>query len=260
MEHGNLIIEQEGNVGIITMNRPPANPIDLSIIDPLDDVLTKFERDNSVRVLVITGAGDRAFSAGYDVKVTGKLEESRTGIRGFAIVQRIGKFPKPTIAAINGYCLGGACELAMACHFRIMVDTEHAVIGLPDMELGLIPGWGGTQRLPRLVGRTKAIEMLTLSKKIGANEAYGIGLVTRVSSPGETLKDAKELAETLAKKPPIALQLLLDAVNRGLDTTLEEAWRLNIEGENYRKVIITKDFQEGMRAFMEKREPVWKGE
>lgn len=260
MEHGNLIIEQEGNIGIITMNRPPANPIDLSIIDPLDDILTKFERDKEIRVLIITGAGDRAFSAGYDVKVTGKLEEARTGTRGFEIVQRIAKYPKPTIAAINGYCLGGACELAMACHFRIMVNAEHAVIGLPDMELGLIPGWGGTQRLPRLVGKTRALDMLALGTRISAIEAYNIGLITRVSQPGEVMKDAKEYAVALTKKPPIALQLLLDAVNRGLDTTLEEAFRLNIEGENYRKAIKTSDFQEGMKAFVEKREPVFKGE
>jgi len=260
MEHGNLIIEREGNTGIITMNRPPANPIDLSIIDPLDDILTRFERDSEVRVVIITGAGDRAFSAGYDVKVTGKPEEARTGTRGFEVVQKVGRYPKPTIAAINGYCLGGACELAMACHFRIMVDDEKAVIGLPDMELGFIPGWGGTQRLPRLVGKTRALDMLAFGTRIGAAEALNIGLVTRVSRPGEVLKDAKEYAQALAKKPPIALQLLIDAVNRGLETTLEEAWRLNIEGENYRKAIKTKDFQEGMRAFVEKREPVFRGE
>ena len=141
-----------------------------------------------------------------------------------------------------------------------MVDAEHAVIGVPDMELGIIPGWGGTQRLPRLVGKTRALDMMAFGTRMGTTEAYNAGLITRVSKPGEVMNDARGYALALTKKPPIALQLLLDAVNRGLDTTLEEAFRLNIEGENYRKAIKTKDFSEGMKAFAEKREPVWKGE
>lgn len=148
--------------------------------------------------------------------------------------------------------------MSMSCHFRIMVDAEKVVVGQPEIDVGIIPGWGGTQRLPRLVGKAKALEMILLGMRIRATEALNIGLVTKVSKPGELMKDAKELAKTLAKKAPIAMQIILDAVNRGLETTTDEGLKIELAG-SYR-VAKTKDAMEGVIAFIEKREPVFTGE
>jgi len=162
------------------------------------------------------------------------------------------------IAAINGFALGGGCELAMACHFRLMLDSEHVVMGQPEIDRGIIPGWGGTQRLPRLVGTTKALEMLLLGTRVNAAEALSIGLITKVSQPGQLMNDAKEVAGTLAKKAPIAVEIILDAVTRGLETSTEEGMKIEFEGSQ--RVSKTKDAMEGAIAFFEKREPVFKGE
>lgn len=258
MAYENIIVERDGSIGIVTLNRPPANPINLATLNELDQALSGFEQDRAIRVLIITGAGERGFSAGFDVKTAGTPEAEQTGPKGQEVFSRIERFPKPVIAAINGFALGGGCELAMSCHFRIMVNSERAVIGQPEIDLGIIPGWGGTQRLPRLVGKTKALEMLLLGTRISASEALAIGLINRVSKPGELMKDAKELATTLAKKAPIALQVILDAVTRGLDMTLSEGLKVELEGS--KRVMKTKDAMEGMIAFAQKREPVFKGE
>ena len=258
MAYENLSVEQEENTGIITLNRPPANPINRAVLEELDQALTELEADKTVRALIITGAGDKGFSAGFDVKTAGTSESEGIDARGHEVFSRIERYPKPVIAAINGYALGGGCELSMACHFRIMINTERAVIGQTEIDLGIIPGWGGTQRLPRLVGKTKALEMLLFGTRISALEALEIGLITKVSQPGELMKDAKEFAKTLARKAPIAVRAILDVVTRGLDTTLDEG--IKIELENAPRVEKTKDAEEGMRAFVEKREPVFTGE
>ena len=258
MAYENLSVEREENTGIITLNRPPANPINRAVLEELDQALTELEADKTVRALIITGAGDKGFSAGFDVKTAGTPESEGIDARGHEVFSRIERYPKPVIAAINGYALGGGCELSMACHFRIMIDTERAVIGQTEIDLGIIPGWGGTQRLPRLVGKTKALEMLLFGTRISALEALEIGLITKVSQPGELMKDAKEFAKTLARKAPIAVRAILDVVTRGLDTTLDEG--IKIELENAPRVEKTKDAEEGMRAFVEKREPVFTGE
>jgi enoyl-CoA hydratase/carnithine racemase len=258
MAYENLIVERDGNIGIITLNRPPANPINLATQNELDQALTEFEKDKAIRVLIVTGSGEKGFSAGFDVKTAGTPESEKTGPRGTEVFSRIEKYPKPVIAAINGFALGGGCELAMACHFRIMVDSERAVIGLSEIDLGIIPGWGGTQRLPRLVGKTRALEMLLLGKRIRAPEALGIGLITKVSQPAELMNDAKELAKALAKKAPVAVQVILDVVTRGLETTTDEG--VKIEREGSQRVTKTKDAMEGMIAFVQKREPVFTGE
>ncbi|MBM3118238.1 MAG: enoyl-CoA hydratase [Chloroflexi bacterium] len=258
MAYENLIVERDENIGVITLNRPPANPINLATLNELDQALTEFEKDKAIRVLIITGAGEKGFSAGFDVKTAGTPESEKTGPRGVEVFSRIEKYPKPVIAAINGFALGGGCELAMVCHFRIMVDSERAVIGLSEIDLGIIPGWGGTQRLPRLVGKTKALEMLLLGKRISAPEALNIGLITKVSQPTELMKDAKELAKALAKKAPVAVQVILDVVTRGLETTTDEG--VKIEREGSQRVTKTKDAMEGMIAFVQKREPVFTGE
>jgi enoyl-CoA hydratase/carnithine racemase len=258
MAYANLIVEQEGNVGIITLNRPPANPINLAVLNELDAVLTEWEKDKAVRAIIITGAGERGFSAGFDLKTAGTPEGEKSMSRGQEVFSRIEKYHKPVIAAINGFALGGGCELAMACHFRIMLNSEQVTMGQPEIDRGIIPGWGGTQRLPRLVGKTKGLEMLLLGSRINAAEALSIGLVTRLSQPGQLMNDAKELAKALAKKAPIAMQVILDAVTRGLETTTDEGVKIELEGSQ--RVSRTKDAMEGAMAFIQKREPVYKGE
>ncbi|TRZ95775.1 MAG: enoyl-CoA hydratase [Dehalococcoidia bacterium] len=258
MAYENLIVEREENIGIITLNRPPANPINYAVLDELDKALTELEQDKAIRALIITGAGEKGFSAGFDVKVAGTPEAEKIGPKGHEVFSRIERYPKPVVAAIQGFALGGGCELSMACHFRIMADVEKVVIGQPEIDLGIIPGWGGTQRLPRLVGKTKALEMLILGTRIRAPEALNIGLITKVSQPGEVMQDAKELAKTLAKKAPVAVKIILDAVARGLETTLDEGLKIELEGS--RQVQKSKDAMEGMMAFIQKREPDFKGE
>ncbi|MBM4445974.1 MAG: enoyl-CoA hydratase [Chloroflexi bacterium] len=258
MAYENLIVEREENIGIITLHRPPANPINLAVLDELEAALNEFEKDKTIRALIITGAGEKGFSAGFDVKTGGTPEGEKAMDKGQVVFSQIEKYPKPVIAAINGFALGGGCELSMACHFRIIADSEKVVMGQPEINLGIIPGWGGTQRLPRLVGKTKALEMLLLATRVGAAEALSIGLVTKVSKPEELIKDAKELAKALAKKAPIAMQIILDAVARGLETTTDEGLKIELAGSQ--RVAKTKDAMEGMIAFIQKREPVYTGE
>ena len=258
MAYENLIVEQKENVGIITLNRPPANPINLTVLNELDEVLTKWEKDKAVRAVIITGAGERGFSAGFDLKTAGTPDGEKAMSWGQEVFSHIEKHPKPVIAAINGFALGGGCELAMSCHFRIMLDSEKVFMGQPEIDRGIIPGWGGTQRLPRLVGKTKALEMLLLGTRVNAPEALSIGLITRVSQPGQLMNDAQELATTLAKKAPVAIQIILDAVTRGLETTTDQGVKIELEGSQ--RVSKTKDAMEGAIAFVEKREPVFTGE
>lgn len=258
MAYENLVVEREDVIGIITLNRPPANPINLAVLNELDTALTEWEEDKGVRAIIITGAGERGFSAGFDVKTAGTPDGAKAMSRGQEVFSHIEKYPKPVVAAINGFALGGGCELAMSCHFRIVVNGERVVLGQPEINLGIIPGWGGTQRLPRLVGRTRALEMLLLGTRITPAQALSIGLITRISQPGQLMDDAKNFARILAKKAPIAVQIILDAVTRGLETNVDEGLKIELEGSN--RVGKTKDAIEGMMAFIEKREPVFKGE
>ena len=258
MAYENLIVEQEESIGIITLNRPPANPINFAVLNELDEVLTKWEKDKALRAIIITGAGERGFSAGFDLKTAGTPDGEKAMSRGQEVFSHIEKYPKPVIAAINGFALGGGCELAMACHFRLMLNSQQVVMGQPEIDRGIIPGWGGTQRLPRLVGKTKALEMLLLGTRVSAPEALSIGLVTRVSQPGQLMNDAKELAKMLAKKAPVAVQVILDAVARGLETSTDQGVKIELEGSQ--RVSKTKDAMEGAIAFIEKREPVFTGE
>ena len=258
MAYVNLIVEREENVGLITLNRPPANPINFSVLSELDAVLTEWEKDKAVRAIIVTGAGERGFSAGFDLKTAGTPDGEKAMSRGQEVFGRIEKYHKPVIAAINGFALGGGCELAMACHFRIMLNSQQVVMGQPEIDRGIIPGWGGTQRLPRLVGKTKAFDMLLLGTRVNAEEALRIGLVTKLSQPGQLMNDAREMAKALAKKAPIAMEIILDAVTRGLETTTDQGIKIELEGSQ--RVSKTKDAVEGAMAFIEKREPVYKGE
>jgi len=258
MAYENLIVEKEEHVGIITLNRPPANAMNLAVLEELDAVFTEWEKDKTVRAVIITGAGEKGFSAGFDLKTAGTPEGEKAMWRGQEVFSRIERFPKPVVAALNGFALGGGCELAMSCHFRIMVNSERVVAGQPEVNVGIIPGWGGTQRLPRLVGKTKALEMMLLGTRINAPEALSIGLITRMSESGKVMDDARELAGALAKKAPVAVQVILDAVSRGLEMSIDQGMKIELEGSQ--RVQKTKDAVEGIMAFVEKREAVFKGE
>ncbi|HOJ52178.1 MAG TPA: enoyl-CoA hydratase-related protein [Syntrophales bacterium] len=254
MELENVLYEKQGHIAKMTLNRPPANSINLATLLDIEKVLDDAESDKEVRVLIITGAGEKGFSAGFDVKDAGKADQ--TAPKGQQLWTRIDHFPKPVIAAINGYAFGGGCELAMASTFRVM--QENAQIGLTELNLGIIPGWGGTQRMPRILGKSKALELILFSKRLSAKEALEIGLVDRVSKVGELMKDVMEMAEFLAKRPPLAVRAVLNAVNAGIEKGLEEGTKVELEGSFM--VAKSKDAIEGFTAFLEKREPVFKGE
>jgi len=256
MNFENILYQKENHVAVLTLNRPPANAINLDTLLEIEKVLNQAEEDKDIRVLVITGAGDKGFSAGFDVTDIGKGKGHISGPKGQELWTRIDRFPKPVIAAINGYAFGGGCELSLACTFRVMVESGK--IGLPELNLAIIPGWGGTQRMPRLLGKTKALEMILFSKRIPAREALEIGLVDRVARDGELMKDVLEMAGVLAERPPLAVRAVLKAVNTGIEKGFEEGNKAETEGNAL--VGKSKDALEGFSAFLEKRKPDFKGE
>lgn len=254
MEFQNILYVKEEHIATLTLNRPPANSINLATLLDIDKALDEAETDKEVRVLIITGAGDKGFSAGFDI--TDAVNADKTGAKGQEVWTRIDRFTKPVIAAVNGYAFGGGCELAMASTFRVM--QENAKIGLTELNLGIIPGWGGTQRMPRLLGKSKALELILFSKRLPAREALEIGLIDRVSKVGELMKEVMEMAEFMATRPPLAVRAVLKAVNAGIEKGLDEGTRVELEGT--RLVSKSSDAIEGFTAFMQKRRPVFKGE
>jgi enoyl-CoA hydratase/carnithine racemase len=255
MELENIILKKKNFIGIITLNHPPVNAWNWATMQDFERALDNVENDHDVRVVIITGAGEKCFSAGFDVSDTANAP--KTSPKARQLWRRIDRFPKPVIAAINGYALGGGLELAMCCQFRIMVNAPEAMVGLTELNLGIIPGWGGTQRLPLLVGKTKALEMILFSKKIGATEALEAGLVNRLSAPGQLMDDALALAEKLAKRPPLAVSCVLRSIAAGTYEGLDAG--LKVEEDGSRFVGQSEDCKEGFSAFLEKREPVFKG-
>jgi len=256
MAYETLIVEREEGVAIVTLNRPPANAINHTLVMELGQVLDELESDAIVGAIVLTGAGDRIFCGGADLGEGfsgGALEKHIK--QGQDLTRRMEQFPKPIIAALNGHAMGGGCELALACHLRIMKET--ARLGQTESNLGIIPGFGGSQRLPRLIGRTKATEYLLLGTQIPAAEALALGVVNRLSKEGETLNDAKALACRLAKRAPIANRLILRVVDAGLNTTIDDG--LAMERKAFVDVVRTEDALEGIQAFFQKREPEFKG-
>jgi len=258
MAYDTLILEREEAVGIITLNRPPVHPFNYPAIDNLGKAFTELENDKSIRAIIVTGAGDKAFSAGFDVSSFGDPMSVWMPRYGHIVYNRIERSSKPVVAAINGFALGGGLELALACHFRVMVDEPKAVLGLPEINLGIIPGWGGTQRLPRLIGRTRALEIALMGKRINAKEALDWGLINKVSQPGEVVKDAKEYAVALSKRAPLALKAILNAIVLGQDTNMSAGIEIELAGSQI--VSSSKDAMEGMTAFMQKREAKFIGE
>ncbi len=255
MTQDNIILEKKGNISIVTIDHPPANAWNLVTTQAFERALDKVESDSDTRVVVITGAGEKCFSAGFDVSDTDNASQTNPLI--CELWTRVDRFPKPTVAAINGYALGGGCELALACHFRIMVDHPKARIGLPELNLGVIPGWGGTQRMSRLIGKARALDLILFSKLLNAAEAFDIGLVNQVSAPGQLMDDALKFAGRLAERPPIAVRYILEAMAVGDYEGIDAG--LKVELESARTLVQTEDAREGMTAFLEKRDPVFTG-
>jgi enoyl-CoA hydratase/carnithine racemase len=255
-----LLYERDEPLAIITVNRPAVrNALNLAAMIELEGALGEAEADDSIRVVILTGAGDRAFIAGSDLQEmagrTPAVELGPISRRRRGVVNKLETMPKPTIAAVNGYALGGGCELALACTLRLAADS--ATFGQPEINLGIIPGLGGTQRLSRLIGKGRAMEMVLTGEAIDAQEAFRIGLVNRVVPAADLLAAAKELGLKLAGKPPIALRLAKDAVNLGLEMALPQA--LELENRLLAYCAGTEDKKEGVAAFFEKRKPEWKG-
>ena len=254
-----LLFERDGGVAVVTINRPKVlNALNGATLDELRRVLLAIRRDEAVRCVVITGAGEKSFIAGADINelavqtpVSGR-DHARTGQHVLDLIENLGK---PVIAAINGFALGGGCELAMACTIRIAADT--ARLGQPEINLGIIPGYAGTQRLARLIGRGRALDMLLTGEHVNAAEAFRLGLVNRVVPAGQLMDDARKLAASLAAKAPIAMRFIIDAVNKGLDMPLAEAQ--NYEATLFGLVASTEDMREGTKAFLEKRKAEFRG-
>lgn len=251
-----LILTREEGFAVITLNRPPANAISEGLMRDLDAALDAVETDEAVRAVIVTGAGDKIFCAGADLGSAFAGGNVAAFIRfGNGVLRRVERFPKPVIAAINGHALGGGCEIAMACHLRLLKAT--ARMGQTESNLGIIPGYGGTQRLPRLIGRTKALEFLILGTQVPAEECLRLGLVNRLCGEGETLDDARALARQVARRPPIATRLLLECVDDGLEAPIDQA--LEIETRAFLRTLRTEDAAEGIQAFFGKREPTFRG-
>ena len=259
MAYRNLEIANRGAVRTITVNRPDKlNALNRETLNELMLAFTQATQDDAVRVVVLAGAGEKAFVAGADI---GELSQHSPVSakaythQGQAIIDSIENMGKPVIAAINGYALGGGCELAMACTLRVAADT--AKIGLPEITLGLLPGYGGTQRLARLVGKGRAMELILTGAPIGADEALRIGLVNRVVPAAELMTVARALAGRLAMNAPIATAYIISAINKGLEMPFGEACAY--EAALFAVLASTEDMREGTQAFLEKRKPAFKG-
>ena len=252
MAHQLLTISH--HVARITLHNPPANVLNLSVLKELELVLNEVEEDEYVRVVIITGTG-RFFCAGADMNELAHLNTVHGGaefaVRGQSLLNRIERSDKPVLVAINGTCVGGGLELALACHIR--VAAAGIQLGLPEVKLGLIAGFGGTQRLPRVVGASKAAEMILTGESLSAEEAFRIGLVSRVVPPHELVAQAEAIAALIAARGKAAVEAALHAIRGGLDIPLSEG--LAREAELFGRLCVTPDKQEAVRAFLEKRQP-----
>ncbi|GAB4531080.1 MAG: enoyl-CoA hydratase-related protein [Anaerolineae bacterium] len=248
----------EDRVAIITLDHPPVNAFDSQTMKDLDAALDEALGDENVKVIIITGAGQMAFVAGADINEINQIKDAGHAEEllraGHNVFKKIETSRKPVIAAINGICLGGGLEMAMACHIRVAGDR--ARIGQPEINLGIIPGWGGTQRLPRIVGPSKAAEMILTGDSITAQEAYRLGLVNKVVPMGDVLKEAKGIARKIAGKSAVAIGCAMEAIERGRHLPLAEA--LDVEIEQWRTLVESEDMREGVGAFLEKRQPQFK--
>lgn len=259
MDYQFLLLAIEGGVATVTINRPKAlNALNAVVLQELTDVFTALAKDESLRAVILTGAGGKAFVAGADIASMADLSPLQArefGVLGQNLMQMIEDFPRPVIAAIDGFALGGGCELAMSCDIRLA--SESAKFGQPEVNLGVIPGFAGTQRLPRLVGKGIAKELLYTGDIINAAEALRIGLVNKVVENGKLLEAAQEMASKIAKKGPLAVQLCKVAVNNGLEMDVEKGCAY--EADLFALCFASEDQSEGMKAFLEKRAAQFKG-
>jgi enoyl-CoA hydratase len=259
MNWDNILLEKDGAVAVVTINRPKAlNALNAAVLNELDLVFTGLAADSAISVVILTGAGEKAFVAGADIAFMQKLtalEAREFALLGQAVFNRIENLPLPVIAAVNGFALGGGCELAMACDMRFA--AENARFGQPEVGLGVPPGFAGTQRLPRLVGKGRAKELLFSGEMIDAQEAYRIGLVNRVCPAAGLMETVKALARKIASKGQVAVRLTKSAVNQGMEMDTERA--MAYEAEVFALAFATADQREGMTAFLEKRPPNFKG-
>ncbi|EES92356.1 short-chain-enoyl-CoA hydratase [Clostridium botulinum C] len=253
MEHKNVLLEKENNIAIVTINRPEAlNALNTDTLNELDLVVDEVAKDDDILVVILTGAGEKAFVAGADIsemKDKNVMEGRKFGLLGNKIFRKVETLEKPVIAAVNGFALGGGCELSMACDIRIA--SQKAKFGQPEVSLGITPGFGGTQRLARHIGMGMAKELIYSAKNINADEAFRIGLVNKVVAPEELMKEAKKLANEIAGRAPIAVKLCKQAINRGIQVDIDTA--INIEAEIFGECFSTEDQKDAMTAFVEKR-------
>lgn len=259
MELRNLNLETRDGVAVVTVNRPQKlNAMNYETMEELDRMFSHLGADESVRAVIVTGAGEKAFIAGADIQELARETPTTghaTALRGQSIFRRIETLGKPVIAAINGFALGGGLELALSCHLRVAV--EGAKLGLPEVTLGAIPGYGGTQRLSRLVGRGRACEMILTGDPVDAAEAFRIGLVNRVVPRESLLETAEAIARRMTRNAPLALRHALLAVDQGLEVDLEKG--LLLEATLFGILCGTEDLREGMNAFLEKRKAAFRG-
>lgn len=256
MAYQNILVSSEDHVGVVTLNRPDVlNALSRATMDELVDALEAFDRDGDIRCMIITGSG-RAFAAGADIKemADASVVQMLTGYR-FQQYERLRQITKPLIAAVNGFALGGGCELAMICD--MIVAAEAAQFGQPEINLGIMPGAGGTQRLTRAIGKTRAMEMILTGRPISARQAEAWGLVTKVVPSELVLEEATRLAREIAGKPAVAVRLAKAAVLKAFDTNLETG--LDYERKCFYLLFATEDRAEGINAFIEKRAPHFKG-
>ncbi|MXZ74927.1 MAG: hypothetical protein F4207_15885 [Gemmatimonadetes bacterium] len=258
MSFEQILKEQDGGVVTITIDHPPLNVLSAQVGRELGEALDQIDDDPTASVVILTGSGDRAFAAGADIRelqrLSGSDAEEMTH-RWHRLFRRIEGFRLPVIAAVNGVALGGGCELAMACDLRYA--SEKARFGQPEINLGLVPGWGGTQRLPRLIGRGRALELMMTGDMFDAAEAHRLGLVNRVTAPEDLMETVRELAGRMAAKGGVALASIKTCVNEGLDRGLDEA--LALEAREFGAVSSSEDKAEGIAAFLEKRPAAFRG-
>jgi enoyl-CoA hydratase len=255
MSFTSLLYDVHDGMARVTINRPDKlNALSATVIGELADAVGHIEADAGVRGVILTGAGPKAFAAGADIAELvnqGPMEAKERSLAGQRMMRRFERCGKPVIAAVNGFALGGGCELAMACHLRV------AKFGQPEVKLGLGPGYGGTVRLPRLVGKGRALELLLTGATIDAQEAYRIGLVNRVVPADQLLPESEQLLKAILEQAPIAVRLVLEAVETGLDLTVDEA--LLLEANHFGLLSSTADMREGTAAFLARRKAEFKG-
>jgi enoyl-CoA hydratase len=255
-EYQYILVERDERVGIVTLNRPQQlNALNFQLVHELGDALQEFDRDQTIGCIIITGSGDKAFAAGADIKEMADKSPVEMMTGNFEAWERLRRIRTPLIAAVNGYALGGGCELALHCD--MIVASENARFGQPEIAIGIIPGAGGTQRLARTLGKYRTMEMVLTGAQVSAQELADHGLVNRVVPRGEHLTEALKLAKTVAAQAPIAARLAKEAVQVAFETFLEEG--LEIERKNFFLLFSTEDMREGMHAFIEKRKAQFKG-